>query len=319
MSTTVHDKVFVAAPGRFPGRALLDRFRQRGHRQVLTSAEQALDLRDQAAVRSFFEAELPDCVVLSFGQGDVPDRSLLPLQPVPWLHDNLLAAANVIHAAYLYDVEKLLCLDCSATFLSPVWPSPQARYLQAELLEEGRRACAVLGSAVTELCDSYRAQYGCNFISAVTGGVYGPGVNFGGADRHIVPVLMREVRRARESGQAPVRVTGQGLSRWDLLHLDDLASACLFLLDRVSVAGLLPIAAGQTCTLRELAQLVGIAAGYTGEFEFDGQAWPLAPAPTLDAELLTYAGWRAGVPLAEGVASTYRWYARHHREQLPEG
>lgn len=312
MKPRAQAKVFVASPAGFLGRALLGQLAERGYRQVVAGPPGGLDLRDAAAIEQFFEAELPDYVLLSFtygGPGQVAFTQ--PPQPVQWLHDSLLSAANIIHAAYLYDVEKLVCIDCSATLLD-LAPLPTSAQSQAEVLAEARRVSSVVSSATTELCNSYRLQYSCDFLSAVAACVYGPGVNFEVSGEPLLPTLVREVSRVSAAKVPRLRLAGHAHRCWDLLHLDDLTSASLFLLEHVSRPGLLPIGTGQPVTSGELAALVGRAAGYTGEVEFSGGDWPPLSPPLLDPQPLARLGWQAAVPLDRGVHDTYQWYVHHH-------
>lgn len=302
-------RILVACPAGVLGQALTDRLVWAGHGHVTVA--RGLDLRERDAVLALFEAELPDYVVLVPAQVVNP----LSLRPAQWLHDNLVGAANVIHAAYLYDVEKLLCLDCSATFMHPVVLPSWAGSWTAELLEEVRRACAVTRSATAELCGSYHLQYGCNFVSAVAGHVYGPDLNFGAEGPHLVPTLLREVRRARDAGQPGLRLLGHASGQHDLLHLHDLAGACLFLLERGSPPGPVAVGSGEPRTLAEVAGIVGLAAGYAGTIEFDGDAARARGLPTPGARApdpgpLQALGWQPGVTLAAGLQDTWRWYTR---------
>ncbi|MEF2278515.1 NAD-dependent epimerase/dehydratase family protein [Deinococcus sp. YIM 134068] len=310
MSLRPDARILVLYPPGALGRALVDRLTWAGHAQLTVA--RGLDLREKEAVLALFEAELPDLVFL------MPAKVCGPfdLQPAQWLHDNLTSAANVIHAAYLYDVEKLLCVDGGATFMDPVALPPAAGQWAAEFLGEVWRADAVTRGAVTELCDSYRLQYGCNFVSAVAGHVYGPGVNFDGPGHPLVPTLLREVRRARDGGAPELRLLGHAGARADLLHLHDLTDACLFLMEQVSESGPVAVGAGPGLppTLAEVADLVRADAGYGGAVTFGGvtsggQTLPGAGRPPLGEGPLHRAGWRATVPLPDGLRETWRWYA----------
>lgn len=309
MSLPRQAKILIAYPANVMERALVGRLVWAGHHNLTLT--RGLDLRDKEAVLALFEAELPDYVFL------MPARVCrsLSTQPAQWLHDNLIGAANVIHAAYLYDIGKLLCLDCSATFMQPVVLPAAAVHWTAETLGETRRACAVTRSATSELCDSYRTQYGCNFVHVVASHVYGPGLGFGLPGHPFVPTLVREVRRAAADHTPELRLQGHEAGRHDLLHLHDLTDASVLLMEQGAagaVTGPVTVASGQGGTLGDITRLLTAAAGYGGTLHFD-ERLPLGPAretPPERAADLDGLGWRPAVPLAYGLRDTWRWYAQ---------
>ena len=318
MSLPRQAKILIAYPANVMERALVGRLVWGGHHNLILT--RGLDLRDKEAVLALFEAELPDYVFL------MPARVChsLSTRPAQWLHDNLTSAANVIHAAYLYDIGKLLCLDCSATFMQPV-VLPAAAGWSAETLEETHRACAVTRSVTGELCDSYRVQYGCNFVHVVASHVYGPELGFGLPGYPFVPTLLREVRRAAADHAPELRLRGHAAGRHDLLHLHDLTDASVLLMEQGTAAGQVTVGSGQEASVRDIIRLLMAAAGYGGALHFD-EGLPLGTGGTdlrgpelRDMELrgadlwgpeLRAMGWRPSVSLAHGLRDTWRWYAQ---------
>ncbi|MFC5850067.1 NAD-dependent epimerase/dehydratase family protein [Deinococcus petrolearius] len=316
MSLPRQAKILIAYPANVMERALVGRLVWAGHHNLTLT--RGLDLRDKEAVLALFEAELPDYVFL------MPARVChsLSTQPARWMHDNLTSVANVIHAAYLYDVSKLLCLDCSATFMQPAVLPATADHWTPETLGETRRACAVTRVATSELCDSYRVQYGCNFVHVVASHIYGPELDFGLLGHPFVPTLVREVQRAA-AGQAPeLRLQGHESGHHDLLHLHDLTDASVLLMEQGAAAGpatgpatgTVTVESGQGGTLGDITRLLTAAAGYGGALHFD-ERLPLGAAgdaPPGRAADLRELGWRPAVSLAHGLRDTWRWYSQEH-------
>lgn len=309
MSLPTDAKIFVAEHTGFVGQALVRKLQQLGYHNVTTRADYELDLREKDDVNAFFEKELPDYVFLSSVKvtGSITDS----IYPAQWLRDNLMVMTNTIHAAYLYDVEKLVCIDCSSTYADVGALPLNVSYLQAELIEETQRVCQVVSQTTTELCDSYRRQYGCDFVSAVFSSLYGPSSS---GDLHrssVVLALLREMLHAKELGRPSVRWPGGGVWQRDLLHVDDMADACLFLANHVSEPGAVHVGYGRPCTLTDLAAAVKAVVGYDGAFEVDPRA-PLLPARgAFSRDMLRARGWAPGTSLHAGINQTYHWYLQH--------
>ncbi len=299
-------KIFVAEGTNFVGSALARGFRALGFGNIAVGAACDLDLREKDQVNTFFEAELPDVVFLISTRLDGPATNAA--SPAQWLHDSLLGMSNVVHASYLYEVRKLVCVDCNSTFLDLAAPPPDAGHAWAEVLEETQRACLAASHATTELCDSYRRQYACDFLTAVTAGLYGPGLNFGSAVASVVPALVRDVLHAKMAGLPDVLLPGSEAWRRELLYLDDVAQACVFLAEHVSEAGAIHIGSGRDFTLPDLAGAVGTALDYDGRFHLDERMPPSAAHGAFRADTLGRHGWRPTVSLAEGIERTCRWY-----------
>ena len=309
---TKESRIYIAGHRGMVGSALMRRFEAAGYGTLLTATHAQLDLRDQGAVRAFFGAQRPDVVVLAAARvGGILANST---RPAEFLYDNLMIGTNVIHAAQEVGVRKLLNLGSSCIY-PRLAPQPlKEESLLTGPLEETNRAYAVAKIAAIELCDHFRAQYGSDFISAMPTNLYGPGDNFDLNSSHVMPALMRKMVEAKEKGSAGVEVWGSGRPLREFLHVDDLAQACLFLLENVSRPGPINVGTGEDLSIRALAELMAELVGYGGELEFDASKPDGTPRKLLDVSLLRSLGWSASIPLRQGVQQTLAWYA-HHRQQ----
>jgi|GEM_PF-5599675 len=303
-------KIYVTGHTELVGGALVRQLRRLGYDNILTCDERHYDLRDQDTVNAFFERELPDYVLLSSARvrGVIGDA----IYPAQWLRDNLMIATNVIHAAYLYEVEKLLNLDCGYALLGLTLPSLQDETHRAELLAESGRACDAARRATVELCDSYRAQYGCDFISAVVTALYGPAVDVENASGHFLPALVNELMIARTEQRNTVVIPGNGDAPSGLLYIEDLARACLEALEHHSGAGAVHLAPVDRVTLRDVAERVASLLQFEGRVEFRDEDSPVRRAAALATRGLQTAGWESPTPLEEGVRVTCAWLVQHH-------
>jgi GDP-L-fucose synthase len=309
MTIPLNAKIYIADAPAWVETALRRRLDHLGLKNVTLGKQ--IDLQDRNAVLAYFEQELPDYVFLNAAN---LHTAADPFQPATWLHDNLLRVANVIEASYLYDVEKLLCLDCASPFLHPVILPWYMETLTPSHLDSSLRASQVTRNTITELCDSYRLQYGCDFVSVVTSNIYGAGRGAGVPSNHLVPALIKEVALAKELAFNRVQLLGGASQRHDLLHLNDLSAALIFTMDQVSRSGGVLVDSGQPCTLAELAELVKHAVGYQGTFEIGGDAPYAALMERPQATSLQSLGWHPSIPLAAGLSSEYRWYMRHRHQ-----
>lgn len=309
MSLPSDARIFVAEHKGFVGQALVRKLQHLGYDNIITREDHELDLREKDQVQAFFEKELPDYVFVSSVKVDGPVSD--SIYPAQWLHDNLLVMANTVHAAYLYDVEKLLCIDCSSTYADLGALPRNVSYLQAELIEETQRVCTVVSQTTTELCDSYRRQYGCDFVSAVFSSLYGPALGGVSQRTSVVLALLHNMQWAKETGQPAVRWPSDDSWCRDLLYADDMADACLFLAGRVSEAGAIHVGGGNTWSLMDLAVAIKAVVGYEGRFEIDPCADRLAPRGAFAGDMLRARGWSATTPLHAGLRQTYRWYLEH--------
>lgn len=306
--------IYVAGHRGLVGGAILRRLQQDGHTRLLTRTSAELDLRDQAAVGAFFERERPEYVFLAAAKvGGILANST---RPAEFLYDNLAIASNVIHAAHRSGVRKLLNLGSSCIY-PRLAPQPlREDYLLTGPLEETNRAYAVAKIAAIELCDAYRAQYGDDFISAMPTNLYGPGDNFDLQGSHVLPALIRKMVEAKEHGDAQVVVWGSGTPLREFLYVDDLADACLFLMENFSEPGPLNVGTGEDLSIRDLATLIGEVVGFRGDLVFDASKPDGTPRKLMDVSRLRAAGWEARTGLREGVERTVAWYLRERGGQL---
>jgi len=303
---TTGTRIYVAGHRGLVGSAIMRKLERDGYANVITRTSSELDLRNQPAVSAFFEAERPEVVILAAARvGGILANSTYPAD---FLYDNLAIATNVIHAAHLNGARKLLNLGSSCIY-PKLAPQPlKEEYLLTGPLEETNRAYAVAKIAAIELCDAYRAQHGADFISAMPTNLYGPHDNFDLTSSHVLPALIRKVHEAKESGAGSVTLWGTGTPRREFLHTDDLAEACLFLLQHASEPGPINVGTGEDVTISELARLIADVVGYEGEFEYDSSKPDGTPRKLMDVTRLDVLGWNARIALREGLESTYLWF-----------
>jgi len=299
-------KIYVAGHRGLVGSAILRRLESEGLTHLVTRTSAELDLRDQAAVRAFFAEERPEVVVLAAAKvGGILANSSYPAE---FLYDNLMIATNVINAAHEHGVRKLLNLGSSCIYPRLAEQPLRESALLTGPLEETNRAYAVAKIAAIELCDSYRTQYGDDFISAMPTNLYGPGDNFDLRGSHVLPALLRKVVEAKDSGADTVEIWGSGTPLREFLYVDDLAEACLFLLRHVSMPGPVNVGTGRDVTIRELADLIADVVGYQGSFRYDATKPDGTPRKLMDVSLLAGQGWTASTGLREGIERTLDWY-----------
>jgi GDP-L-fucose synthase len=304
-------RVFVAGHRGLVGSALVRALRREGFTNILTATRDQLDLRDQAAVNYWFRANRPELVYLVAGTvGGILANST---RPAEFIYDNMLIHATVVHAAYVYGVEKLLYLGSSCIYPREApQPMPESALLTG-LLEPTNEPYAIAKIAGIKLCESYRRQYGCNFISGMPTNLYGPQDNFDLAGSHVLPALIRKFHDARESGARAVTIWGTGRARREFLHVDDLADACLFLMRDYNEAQHVNIGTGEDVTIRELAERVRDVVYPGASLEFDPSKPDGAPRKLLDVSKLHALGWRHRIPLLDGLAATYKWFADNEK------
>jgi GDP-L-fucose synthase len=306
-------KIYVAGHRGLVGSAIVRRLEAEGLTNLVTRTSAEFDLRDQAAVRAFFAEERPEVVVLAAAKvGGILANSSYPAQ---FLYDNLMIATNVINAAHEHGVRKLLNLGSSCIYPRLAEQPLRESALLTGPLEETNRAYAVAKIAAIELCDSYRTQYGDDFISAMPTNLYGPGDNFDLKGSHVLPALLRKVVEASEASAGTVEIWGSGTPLREFLFVDDLADACLFLLRHVSMPGPVNVGTGQDVSIRELADLIADVVGYTGTFAYDASKPDGTPRKLMDVSLLAGLGWTATTGLRDGIQRTLDWYLANREAQ----
>jgi GDP-L-fucose synthase len=300
--------VFVAGHRGMVGGAVLRLLRARGHERLLVRTRAELDLRDAAAVDAFFAREKPAYVVLAAAKvGGILANATYPAD---FLTENLAIAHSVIGAAHRHGVVKLLNLGSSCIY-PRLAPQPiREESLLTGPLEETNRAYAVAKIVAIELCDQYRAQHGDDFISAMPTNLYGPGDNFDLEKSHVIPALLRKFDDAKRAAAPSVTLWGTGQPRREFLHVNDLAEACLLLLESFSGPGPINVGTGEDLPIAELAAMVADVVGFRGRVEWDASKPDGTPRKLLDVGRLRALGFRPQVGLREGLESTYAWYLR---------
>jgi GDP-L-fucose synthase len=271
---------------------------------MVTSKE--LDLREQAATRDFFERERPDYVFLAAARvgGILANNSY----PADFIYQNLMIEANVIESARLFGVKKLLCLGSTCIY-PKMAPQPlKEEYLLTGPLEPTNEWYAVAKIAGIKMCQAYQRQYGCKFISAMPTNLYGPEDNFDLESSHVMPALIRKFHEAKVMNASTVTVWGSGKPLREFLHVDDCAEACLFLMEHYEGEGIVNIGVGEDISIADLAGLVGEAVGYQGEIVYDSSKPDGTPRKLVDTSRINGLGWRARIPLEEGIKGTYQWF-----------
>jgi GDP-L-fucose synthase len=280
------------------------RLQREGYTNFVTRTSSELDLRNQQAVSDFFKQEKPDYVFLAAAKvgGIVANNSYR----ADFLYDNLMIQNNVIHQAYVNGVKKLLFLGSSCIY-PKMAPQPlKEEYLLTGPLEYTNEPYAIAKIAGIKLCDAYRDQYGCNFISVMPTNLYGPNDNYDLNNSHVLPALLRKFHEAKENGLDEVVVWGSGTPRREFLHADDLADACVFLMNHYNEAGLVNIGVGKDISIGELAQLVKEITGFEGTIIFDTSKPDGTPRKLMDVSKLHALGWTASINLKEGIQKVYQ-------------
>jgi len=305
----IGSRIFVAGHRGLVGSAIVRRLQQHGGADVLTATREQLDLRDQAAVNYWFKANRPEYVYLVAGTvGGILANST---RPAEFIYDNMMIHATVVQAAHLYRVKKLLYLGSSCIYPRNCEQPMTEERLLTGALEPTNESYAIAKIAGIKLCQAYRAQYGDDFVSAMPTNLYGPNDNFDLTASHVLPAMIRKFHDAKAGGTREVSIWGTGTPRREFLHVDDLADACVFLMDRYDEAGHINVGTGEDLSIRELAELVRSIVHPEATLTFDSTKPDGMPRKLLDVSRLHALGWRHHIGLAEGIASTYQWFLAH--------
>jgi GDP-L-fucose synthase len=296
-------KIYIAGHRGMVGSSILRALKAKGYSNFLLKTSAELDLRNQQAVADFFAVEKPDYVFLAAAKvgGIIANNTYR----ADFIYENMMIQSNVIHQAYLNGVKKLLFLGSSCIY-PKLAPQPlKEEYLLTGLLEPTNEPYAIAKIAGIKMCDAYREQYGCNFISVMPTNLYGPNDNYDLNNSHVLPALLRKFITAKNEGATSVTIWGTGSPLREFLHADDLAAACLFLMDNHNEAGLVNIGVGEDVSILDLAKMVKKIVGFTGDIITDTTKPDGTPRKLMDVSKLTNLGWKASISLEEGIKKVY--------------
>ena len=305
-------KIYVAGHRGLVGAAICRALKRQGCSNILTRSHAKLDLTSQAAVRDFFVAERPDCVFLAAAR--VGGIHANDSYAADFIRDNLCIQTNVIDASYHSGVKKFLFLGSSCIY-PQLCPQPiKEEYLLTGPLEPTNEWYAVAKIAGIKMCQAYRRQYDFDAISLMPTNLYGPGDNFDLQNSHVLPAMIRKFHEAKVNRQQEVEIWGTGRPKREFLHVDDLAAACLFLMEQYSQAQIINVGSGREITIADLADLVGEIVGFQGTICLNRNMPDGTPRKLLDISRLSSLGWQAEVSLRRGIAETYAWFIEHEGE-----
>ncbi len=301
-------RVFVAGHNGMVGRALMRRLAGTGA-TLLTADRRSVDLRDQAAVRAWFAAERPEAVFVAAAKvgGILANNS----RPAEFLYDNLIIETNLIEAAYRAGVEKLLFLGSSCIYPKFAEQPIREDSLLTGPLEPTNEWYAVAKIAGIKLCQAYRRQYGCNYISVMPTNLYGPHDNFDLQTSHVLPALLRKTHEAKQADAAEMKIWGTGQALREFLHVDDLADACVFLMERYEGEEFFNIGTGTDVSINQLAERIAAIVGWQGRFVHELDKPDGTPRKLLDVSRLKDLGWTARIALDDGLRATYDWFLQN--------
>jgi len=304
-----NSKIYVAGHRGMVGGAITRYLKNNGYRNLILRTSAELDLRNQQAVFDLFDTEQPEYVFVAAAKvGGILANNTYRAD---FIYENLIMEANIIHAAFRYGAKKLLFLGSSCIY-PKLAPQPlKEEYLLTGPLESTNEPYAIAKIAGIKLCEAYRDQYGKNFISVMPTNLYGIGDNYHPENSHVLPALVRRFHEAKEEGRASVTIWGSGTPRREFLFADDLAEACVFLMDQYSGRELINVGTGEDLTIRELAEMVKEVTGFQGTLEFDRDKPDGTPRKLLDVAKLHALGWKHKTPLREGIARAYEDFLRN--------
>lgn len=305
-----NSKIYIAGHRGMVGSAILRKLQEEGYSNFILKTSGELDLRDQVAVAKFFEAEKPEYVFLAAAKvGGIIANNTYKAQ---FIYENMMIQNNVIHQSYLNGVKKLMFLGSSCIY-PKLAPQPlKEDYLLTGLLEPTNEPYAIAKIAGIKMCDAYRDQYGCNFISVMPTNLFGPNDNYDLQNSHVLPALIRKFHEAKKEGKKEVTIWGTGSPKREFLHADDLADACYYLMQNYDEPGLVNIGTGEDISIKDLAIMIKNIVGYQGELVFDTSKPDGTPRKLMDVSKLASKGWQYKISLEEGIKSVYKEYSASH-------
>ena len=309
-------KIYIAGHRGMVGSAIHRKLKKEGFTNLITRTSSELDLRDQQEVKAFFEREKPDYVFLAAAKvgGIVANNTYR----ADFLYENLCIQNNVIHQSYLNNVKKLMFLGSSCIY-PKLAPQPlKEEYLLTGLLEETNEPYAIAKIAGIKMCDAYRDQYNCNFVSVMPTNLYGYNDNYHPQNSHVLPALIRKFHEAKVNGTAEVNIWGSGSPMREFLFADDLADACYFLMDAYNESHLINIGTGEDLTIKDLALLIKKVIGFDGELTFDSSKPDGTPRKLMDVTKLHSLGWKHQVDLEQGIRLAYQDFLEKHSEPVTQ-
>jgi GDP-L-fucose synthase len=302
------DKIYVAGHRGMVGSAIVRKLQREGFNTIIGMEFSQLDLRNQAAVKTFFESERPDAVFLAAAKvGGIAANNTYRAE---FLYDNLMIQSNIIHHSYTTGVKKLLFLGSSCIYPKLAQQPLREDALLTGLLEPTNEPYAIAKIAGIKMCDAYRAQYGSDFISVMPTNMYGPNDNYDLKNSHVLPALIRKFHEAKLANAERVEVWGTGSPLREFMHVDDLAEACFFLMQNYSEPGFVNIGVGTDISIKDLALLIKKIVGFKGELQFDTSKPDGTPRKLMDVSRLTGLGFRAKIGLEDGIRAVYEEYKK---------
>jgi len=311
-----NSKIYVAGHRGMVGSAIVRKLKAEGYQNIITKTSSQLDLRNQQAVNDFFETESPEYVFLAAAKvgGIVANNTYR----ADFLYDNLMIEANIIHAAYRNKVTKLLFLGSSCIYPKMAPQPMKEEYLLTGLLEQTNEPYAIAKIAGIKLCEAYRDQYGCNFVSAMPTNLYGQGDNYHLQNSHVLPALIRKFDTAVNENLSEVEIWGTGKPLREFMYVDDLADASFFLMNNYDEKEFVNVGTGEEVTIKELAETVAKVTGYKGAIVFNTEKPDGTPRKLMDSSKLHALGWKHQVSLEEGLKKAYGHYLKEKGSTLKE-
>lgn len=310
------DKIYIAGHRGLVGSAIVRKLQQLNFSNVIARTRQELDLFNQQKVEQFFATEKPDYVFLAAAKvGGIWANKTLPAE---FIYENLLIQNNIIHAAYKNNVKKLLFLGSSCIYPKNCPQPIDENYLLSDYLEPSNEPYAIAKIAGVKMCQAYHRQYNCNFISVMPTNLYGPNDNYDLNSSHVLPALIRKFHEAKMNNETVVTVWGTGAPLREFLHVDDLADACVFLMQNYNSPEIINIGYGEDISIMNLAYLIKKIIGFNGELIFDISKPDGTPRKLLECKKINELGWKAAIDLERGITTTYQNFLNEQKHKLLE-